>query len=204
MQAIDQLTYIATCIFAAATPGPGTISVIHCSMRFGFKRTLPLIIGIQAGLGFVALLSMCGIIVLISTSKVLFYTLQFIGGLYLFYLGIACISSAFKGQSINQDKPKMQPFSFVAGYMMSVFNPKTLIFFSALFPAFIDPQQGLLKQNLYLTAILLLSTLSVHFCYAKIGQYSARFLMAHQTKIDLLSGVIFILLAIYILLGSSI
>ncbi|TCM70863.1 threonine/homoserine/homoserine lactone efflux protein [Acinetobacter calcoaceticus] len=194
----EQLAYIATCIFAAATPGPGTLTVINASIHMGVKRTLPLIFGILSGLALVAILAMFGLVILVLNSKIAFYGVQSLGGLYILYLGVMCFLNARRNQTIEHSSTDMKSFTFLSGLVISVINPKTLIFFSALLPAFINTQQNYIAQNIYLSIILLICTLSVHLCYAKLGSYSAQFLLKQHRKVDIISGALFMLLAVFI------
>ncbi len=196
---IDHMTYVMTCILAAGTPGPGTLAVINMSIKSGFKKTLPLMVGIIIGLAMVALLSIYGLSLIMLNSTTAFHAIQAIGGGYIFYLGIVCILN-FKTAKLQQSKVKN--FGVYSGVMISVFNPKTIIFFTSLMPTFINVSDNTVSQSFYLTAILLCCTFLVHLLYAKLGNLSAKVLNNHIDKLELATGIFFISIATFILYSA--
>jgi len=196
-----QMAYIATCVIAAGTPGPGTLAVINSSIISGFKKTLPLMIGIICGMAVIAVLTMFGLSMIILNSEVAFKIVQYLGGGYIIYLGCKSFESSrnvvaddiFIGDNVK--------FSFKSGLALSIINPKTIIFFTSLLPLFIDSNNSLLTQNIYLTVVLLLCTFAVHFIYANLGSYVSPFVKKNMKMIEIVTGVLFIVIAVFILIG---
>lgn len=196
---IDNMTYVMTCILAAGTPGPGTLAVINMSIKSGLKKTLPLMVGIIIGLAAVALLSIYGLSIIMLSSTTVFHAIQSIGGMYIFYLGIVCILN-FKTAKLEENEVKN--FGVCSGVIISVFNPKTIIFFTSLMPTFINVSDNTVSQSFYLTAILLCCTFLVHLLYAKLGNLSAKVLNNHIDKLELATGIFFISIATFILYSA--
>ena len=196
---IDHVTYVMTCILAAGTPGPGTLAVINMAIKSGFRKTLPLIAGIIIGLAVVGLFSISALSIIMLNSITAFHVMQSIGGVYIFYLGIVCILN-FKAAKLEENEVKN--FGVCSGVIISVFNPKTIIFFTSLMPTFIKVSDNAVSQSFYLTAILLCCTFLVHLLYAKLGNLSAKVLNNHIDKLELATGIFFISIATFILYSA--
>ena len=116
---------VATCI----TPGPNNIMLTASGANFGFKRSIPHILGIVAGLTFLQVLSAMGLGVLFYQFPQLQLILKIIGSLYLLYLAwkIATIPS------LKKSNRKGKPFTFFEAALFQFLNPKALVMsFSAM------------------------------------------------------------------------
>ncbi|UVM20121.1 LysE family translocator [Pseudomonas wadenswilerensis] len=198
MLASTLLTYFLTCAVAAATPGPGTISVITYSAFLGWRRTLPVILGIQVGMLAMAGLALSGVAAVLISSPLLFVTLQLVGALYIAYLGASSIRYARQGvEIIAQHDDSGNWRNFRHGAVVTFASPKTLLFFTSFFPVFIDPTKSALSQMLLLLALLLLITLLVHLVYAYFMKYLKDILVRYSYTFNVVVGVTFISLAVY-------
>lgn len=132
------LYYVAICLIAAGTPGPGTLAVLNSALFFGVRRTLPVMFGILFGMGVVSVATVTGLSALILHSELAFMAIKYIGGLYIGYLGVRILWPLFKSAQgeLKSKRPERQ-MTFTTGVILSIFNPKTLVFFTALLPAFI-------------------------------------------------------------------
>ncbi|MGF1756988.1 LysE family translocator [Photobacterium sagamiensis] len=194
---IDNIAlYVLTCTLAAGTPGPGTIAVLNSASLNGFKKTLPLMLGIVFGMGFVGILSSFGVNAAASYSDDLFSLLRGLGGVYIGYIAILCFKSAFNSKSgSSSTSNKNVNYSFLTGTMVVSLSPKTFMFFSALLPTFLIPGNAVEWQFIMLTAILLLCTFSVHLVYASFCSASKNFLQSKSFYIELISGITFLFFA---------
>lgn len=216
MAAFEILPYVLTCIIAAATPGPGTLAVINSSLTSGTRKTLPLMVGILFGMALVALITMLGLSVLILSSAWVFGLVKYLGCLYICYMGVGCLLSA-RSTPLSKDSSSKEPlsnelelplqpesqFTFHSGLMLAAINPKTIIFFTSLLPSFIRTDEALVSQNIHLTAILLTCTFLVHLTYSRIGSYASKFIATQKQLVDLITGVLFILMALMLVFGVA-
>ena len=195
--------YIVTCIIAAGTPGPGTLAVLNTALRHGMRKTLPLMIGIVFGMGVVSIATVTGLSTLILHSDYAFSAIKYLGGLYIGYLGVISLIPLFSSpkEDIINNAPKKE-MTFVTGIILSIFNPKTLVFFIALLPTFINQQDNPVEQTASLTLILLLCTFSVHLIYSRVCSYVSNFLTSYMKWVDGITGLIFITFSIAVLFFS--
>lgn len=197
----DQFAYIVTCLVAAATPGPGTLAVLNSSIVSGFRKTLPLMVGIITGMGVIAILTMCGLSIIVMKSEIAFRMVQYTGGAYIMYLGCKAFLDSRNAVFDADVFDSSSRFTFKSGLLLSTINPKTIIFFTSLLPLFINSEHSLLNQNISLTMILLLCTFSVHVVYAKLGSYISPFVSAKIRMIEFCTGILFISIAFFIIIG---
>ena len=160
------------------TPGVDTLLVIRNSTRGGWKDGLVSSLGICSGLFVHALLSAVGISVILLQSALAFNLLKFLGAGYLVWLGFCSLRSAVRPNAMTGLPAgagcgnNFQPLrSLREGLLSNVLNPKTIIFYMAFLPQFIDPTGSAMQQSLLLAAL--------HFCLAMTWQ-SALALMVVQ------------------------
>lgn len=197
------LAYLLTCAVAAATPGPGTISVITYSAFLGWRRTIPVIIGIQVGMLSMAIMALSGVAAVLVALPMLFIALQVTGAIYIAYLGLLSIIHARKGMEImanNDDNGNWRNFRH--GAVVTFASPKTLLFFTSFFPVFIDPEKDALPQMAWLLLLLLSTTLVIHLFYAYFMKYFKGILLRYSTAFNVAVGLTFIGLAIYMAFQS--
>ncbi|MGI0119778.1 LysE family translocator [Zooshikella sp. RANM57] len=188
------LSYALVCVISAATPGPGTLAVLAQSIRFGLRQTLPLIVGIQLGLFLISIAAVSGLAVVFKNSIILYNIIQYIGLIYLLYLGTLSLIAAYKNTKISE--PAMGSFSLKHGLIITCISPKTLLFFASFFPLFIRNELSYLEQVSWLISILLIITLSVHLLYSIIMVKISWVVYEYAKIFNFIVGILFIILVI--------
>ncbi|MBT3186389.1 MAG: LysE family translocator [Candidatus Thioglobus sp.] len=119
------------------TPGPGTLAVFAKSMSQGFMPTFYLSLGMVLG-DLIYLSVVIFSLELFSDliTPVMNYV-RILGGVYLIYLGIQAWN-AHKITLSEASKRKSNISEFLTGLLISITNPKVMIFYIAILPAFID------------------------------------------------------------------
>lgn len=169
---MDTQTFF-TCLIAVTlltlTPGLDTMLVIRNSGRGGWRDGAASSLGICSGLFVHAVVSALGISLILLQTAWAFNTLKFGGAAYLIWLGLTSWRHAIHTpQCMVPDKPLSSgnDFSFHRslreGFLSNVLNPKTVIFYMAFLPQFIDPFGSPLFQSLVVAGL--------HFCVAMIYQ----------------------------------
>lgn len=140
------------------TPGVDTLLVMRNASRGGVKDGLLTNLGICSGLFIHALVSAAGLSVILLSSAELFMLLKFAGAAYLIWLGIQSLRSAVQRRALAIDTqveqcqiPALQ--SLREGLLSNVLNPKTVIFYMAFLPQFIDPAHPALPQAMMMAGI---------------------------------------------------
>lgn len=143
--------YFSISLLASISIGPSVILAASNGVNFGRKKALAGVFGHVCAVMVLALISASGLGLILMTSDIAFIVIKYIGAAYLVYIGIAIWRS--KGNWAFADKNAQTPAKralFKQSFLLGLSNPKALVFFSALFPQFIQPTQAILPQFLLL------------------------------------------------------
>ena len=146
----------ATVIFVVVTtltPGPNNILCASSGALYGYRRTLPFIIGIAAG--FLTLMLLCGTVTTLLSTYIVAATpvLRMIGGLYIVWLALGVYRSSGKLVEHSEDA---RPLRFWNGYVLQFVNPKCIFYGLTMYSTFLAPLLGA-KLTLAWTPVLLAS-----------------------------------------------
>jgi homoserine/homoserine lactone efflux protein len=129
--------YVATEAALSLSPGPAVMLVIAYGLAQGARRSVWASLGILSANALYFALSATSLGALLVASRTFFLVVKWCGAAYLVYLGVAGNSP----RSI-----------FVSGLTLQLANPKTLVFFAAILPQFVDPRLPVGAQMLWLAA----------------------------------------------------
>lgn len=144
------LAFAAASAIMLAIPGPTILLVISYALGHGRKVATATVAGVALGDFTAMTASMLGLGALLATSAALFTGLKWIGAAYLIYLGIK-LWRAPVGATVdeaNEAAPaRERPLRiFLHTYVVTALNPKSIIFFVAFLPQFLDMSQPLGAQ----------------------------------------------------------
>jgi threonine/homoserine/homoserine lactone efflux protein len=172
------LAFVAASVILLAIPGPTVLLVISYALGHGRKAARATVAGVALGDFTAMTASMLGLGVLLATSATLFTALKWIGAAYLIYLGVKLWRapvSIGEASADAEDLPKERPLRiFLHIYVVTALNPKSIIFFVAFLPQFMNPAQPWLPQMLiFETTFLVLATLNATF-YALLASMARK------------------------------
>ena len=146
---ITWLSLAIVCLLGAMSPGPSFVVVTRNALYRGKSAGLLAAWAHATGIGFWALLTVMGLSVLIRAVPVLFMAISFLGGAYLGWLGIKAISqSSLILGNMNEGQNGSPWRGAQEGGLIAFLNPKTGLFFVALFSPFVNPDAGTVWQCL--------------------------------------------------------
>jgi threonine/homoserine/homoserine lactone efflux protein len=147
------LAYVLATTILLLLPGPTVMLVVSYALAEGRRAAWGTVIGLAFGDLVAMSLSLAGIGALLATSATLFTVMKWIGAVYLIYLGIRMWRAA---PTIDGTLPAGRSRSDVAmawhAFVVTALNPKSIAFFVAFVPQFINPQAATLPQLVLLTA----------------------------------------------------
>jgi leucine efflux protein len=173
----DFWTFLLGTIFIVLLPGPNSLYVLSVAAQRGIRAGYRGACGVFLGDLILMVLSAGGVATLLKASPALFYGVKYIGAAYLGWIGLQMLLSCWRRLrarttvAVNTETAKTpvresKPFS--KALVISLMNPKAILFFISFFIQFVDPQFGapLLSFGLlglvceatsfvYLTAIIL-------------------------------------------------
>ncbi len=189
--------YLLAVAVLTATPGPSVLLCVVTSIKQDFKTAFITSIGSLLAIIGIMSISFTGLGIIISSSEYIFNLIKYIGAGYLIYLGYKSFTSKEESYEFNskvESKEKSKLKYFIDGFMVGASNPKAIVFFTALFPQFINQSKPLLQQYLIFVATFAILELSWLLFYSYLGAKSSSwFLKKGRAKLfNRLSGSVFI------------
>ncbi len=139
------LAYLAACIVIMVVPGPSVTLIIANSLTHGTRAGLLNVAGTQAGIALMIALVGFGLASLIAALGWWFEWVRLAGAAYLIWLGIGLLRTKAPSGDMRTT-PLPRGGFLLQGFLVAVSNPKTLVFFSAFIPQFIDPTNPYAQQ----------------------------------------------------------
>jgi len=191
------LYYLLAILVLTATPGPSTLMCLSKSVSSGFKASIFSALGSLTAILIILTLSFTSLGIIIASSELIFTIVKYIGAIYLIYLGYKAFTSKEDSYHFNKNLDSSRASylaSYVSGFIVGASNPKAIIFFTALFPQFINTNESLLTQYIIFASTFALLELSFLLIYAYLGAKSSNWLSKKgRAKIfNKLTGSIFI------------
>ena len=154
----DYAAFVVAFIILLAIPGPGNLALILSTGKGGIRGGLASTFGIIFGDQVLLWLAVAGVAALLKAYPAAFHVVQWLGAAYLVYLGLRMILAKPGAAPMLDIKPRQYLWQTL---VITVFNPKAIIFYMAFFPLFIDPQrhQGLITFGFMAVTIMALTFL---------------------------------------------
>lgn len=146
-------------------PGPGVTTIVGHALSGGHRQALAAVFGAALGSAVAMSLSLAGAGALLAASDAAFNILKWAGSIYLIGLGLFTIRSTL-GPGREKPAGKPQHMSFWGTAAVTLFNPKTLVFFVAFVPGFIAKDAAFLPQAALLIATFTAIVLVTDTAYA--------------------------------------
>jgi threonine/homoserine/homoserine lactone efflux protein len=140
------LAFVAASAVLLAIPGPTVLLVIAYALGHGRKAAAAVVTGVALGDLTAMTASMLGLGAILATSAAILTVLRWIGGAYLIYLGIALWRTPI-GAADADDAPRAKSAHMLGhAYAVTALNPKSIVFFVAFVPQFLDATRPFLPQ----------------------------------------------------------
>ena len=195
----DWLSLAAICILGAFSPGPSLMVILSITASNGRKAGFLSSFGHGLGVFIYALLSAAGLSIILNTYSQLLISVQFLGALFLLYIGIRTIRSLFltTADSSKVLSKNMMPNRFIDGFLIAIFNPKIAAFFLSLFSQFLIVGQTFI---IHLGMALLAGTIDTIAYLAMVTLASTsimlKFLSTYKKSVEVSFGLLLIMLSI--------
>lgn len=197
--------YVLAVLVLTASPGPSVLLCVSKSVSYGFRSAFSASLGSLTAIVLIMTLSFTGLGVVIATSDVVFSIVKWGGAAYLVFLGIQALRSRKESYELVNEEPSIKSFAshWLSGFIVGASNPKAIVFFTALFPQFIDTQSALLPQYLVFASTFTVLELFWLMFYASLAARSSGWLMkpGRAKRFNQLTGGVFI--AAGVLLSTS-
>ncbi len=156
-------------------PGPTLLLVISYSLFRGRSTILALVFGVGLGDLTAISLSFLGVGMLLQTVATAFYFLKWLGAAYLIWLGIKMWRSASKPVEISKQAKNRDWWEiFRNAYVTTALNPKSIVFFLAFMPQFMEPDLPFISQALVLGGTFFVLAIMSVVSYALLASYAGQ------------------------------
>ncbi|BFM48217.1 LysE family translocator [Marinomonas sp. THO17] len=161
----NYLLYVGVVMATVSLPGPAVLLTLNNAVQKGLIKTFAGISGIALAILLVATLSATSLGIILAGSAVAFNLIKIAGAVYLIYLGVKLWRS--KVSFIEQTSTKESSLfrCFMEGFLVSITNPKAIVFFMSIFPQFIDVHQAYIPQFVLLAVTFSCVVVAIHTLY---------------------------------------
>ena len=167
MDATLILSFLSISFIVIIIPGPNILVIVATSVSHGKVRGLQTVAGTSSAMAVQLIVAAVGTSWLVQLLSNGFYVLKWLGVVYLAYLGVTHIRGVLSKSDINTAPIAISSFS--RGFVVSLTNPKTILFFSAFLPQFVSSSAPYLPQVMALSLMFLLMAIIMDSCYALLS-----------------------------------
>lgn len=198
-------SFVVSSILLNLTPGSDVIYVLSRSAVGGRRKGIASAFGICTGILIHTLLAAFGLSAVLATSSVAFNIMKIIGAVYLVFMGVKAIfsdSSIFNSNPANNSETALK--TYIQGILTNALNPKVALFFLALMPQFVSPDNAYGFLPFVILGLTFFTTSTVWCIILALVSSPISGLLNKTPKIgnvaNKVAGVIYILLGLKVLL----
>lgn len=180
----DYGTFVVTIIVFLLIPGPGNLALITSTSKGRIRGGLAATFGVILGDQVLMWSAVAGVAALLSAYPDAFHVVQWLGAVYLAWLGGKMLLAKPGSAPVLHIKPRHY---LRQALMITLLNPKAILFYMAFFPLFVDPvrQQGLTTYAFMAATIAVLT-----FVYGLIAVLLTHFLAERVRANPLVSRIL--------------
>lgn len=155
----DYGAFVVAIIVFLLIPGPGNLALITSTSKGGIAGGMGATLGVIAGDQVLLWAAVAGVSAVMVAYPTAFHVVQWAGAVYLAWLGFKMLMAKAGDAPILQIKPRHY---FRQALLITLLNPKAIVFYMAFFPLFVDPAQ---HQGLKTFAVMAATIAGLTFLY---------------------------------------
>ncbi|HQQ69780.1 MAG TPA: LysE family translocator [Alicycliphilus sp.] len=132
----DYGAFVAAIILFLAIPGPGNLAIITSTAKGGVRAGMAACLGVIAADQMLMWLAVAGVAGLLAAYPAAFAAVQWLGAVYLGWMGYRMLTAKPGQAPVVNIKPHHY---FRQGAIITLLNPKAIVFYMAFFPLFVNP-----------------------------------------------------------------
>lgn len=171
-------SFVMYAVVTSITPGPNNVLIAACGLNFGFRRTVPAVLGIGFGFGAMVFLVGLGLGTAVGLSPRLFESVRWLGILYLLYLAYQLATA---GTMQMDGKHAAKPWGFWSAVLFQWVNPKAWVMTMGAIFTYTSPQSDSLSF-LWLACVYVVAGLPCVALWAWMGDV-LRHVMSDARKV---------------------
>ena len=154
----------------AYTPGPNNVVASYSGFNFGFKKTIPHILGTTLGFTSLVLLLTIGLINVFKLFPIIQIVIRYLGTVFLIYLAYKIASS-----TASDDIKKENPVKFVETFLFQYLNPKGVMVAIIVVSTYVELGENYLNHATQVVALALLFSSTSITLWTFIGKFLRKF-----------------------------
>lgn len=175
------LAFVAATAIMIFLPGPSVMLTVAHGMSFGSRSALVTVVGVTAGGAVQLAIVTVGLVSVLQVVADAFEWIRWAGVAYLIYLGIRQWRGA-PSLDIGEAPRTSRRSLFVQGLVVTIPNPKSLVFFAAFLPQFLDPGRPLQTQLAIIVPTFLIITFVVTGVWAVAAGHARRYMQSGRAQ----------------------
>ncbi len=180
------LAYSGALFVAAVIPGPGMTAIVARALGSGFRPTFFMGLGLILGDLCYLTAVILGLAIVAQTFTTPFLIIKYLGALYLVYIAWKLWTTGLIAQDIQASRSTHAGMSFLSGLLVTLGNPKTMLFYVALVPTLIPLQAIGVQDYGALVGITFVVLLAVLIPYILLAS-QARMLLKKPNSLKVLN-----------------
>lgn len=189
----DYAAFVAAIVIFLAIPGPGNLALITSTSKGGVRGGVAATLGVIAGDQVLMWMAVAGVATLLTAWPPAFRAVQWLGAAYLAWLGAKMLLAKPGDAPVLNIQPRHY---FRQALLITLLNPKAIVFYMAFFPLFVDPlrHRGVVTFGAMAVTIALL-TLAYGLIVVALTHYLAERMRANpvvSSVLQKLAGVFLI------------
>jgi homoserine/homoserine lactone efflux protein len=173
------VAFVIATVIMISLPGPSVLLTVAHSISFGWKRGIITVTGATTGIAIQLVIAAIGLTSLLNVVAGAFEWIRWAGALYLVYLGIKQWRSASGPVELETSSVSKKSL-FFQGLVITIPNPKSLIFIAAFLPQFINTANPIGLQLVIIVPTFLMITFIVTSVWALIAGKGREFLRSQR------------------------
>ena len=158
----DYGAFVAAIVVFLMIPGPGNLALVTSTSKGGVRAGLACTAGIVVGDQVLLWLALAGLATVLATYPAAFHAVQWLGAAYLGWLGFRMLTARPGDKPVLHIEPRHY---FRQAGLITLMNPKSIVFYMAFFPLFVDPAS---HQGLLTFAVMAATVAALTFLYCLI------------------------------------
>lgn len=181
------VAFLTTSLVFLATPGPSVAFATAQALRHGPRAAYIAVAGDALGTVVHISVAVAGLTALVALSELVLPVLQIAGGIFILFMAVQAFRNI--GRPVKAAPARSDRATFWAGFFACVANPKAIVFFVALFPAFISADHNVLLQGIVYGAVFIVLDAVSILTYALLTTAAVRRTASRWLSVEFLSGL---------------
>ena len=194
------LLFVCASFMIAIVPGPNVLLVISRAMTNGLSSALTVVTGLASAALIYLIATIAGFIAFVAAAPNALTGLRALGAGYLIYIGLKMMwtSLSKKSASTNLPPQSLRTSMYAQGFWASFSNPKTMLYWSAFLPQFVDHSNSIVQSMPILGIAGIVIEVVVLMGYATIAVLARRTMVSSQSTriLQTFSGAVLTILGL--------